>query len=385
MFFDAHRRRRSRASSPRSSTPPTASAHVLPLPRSDATRPTRARTPTEYKDVIASVYERWTTPGRQGVAPGRRPGHGPHGHLRPRLHQLPPRREPQHLAARRTATSFLKDGDETSRRLVLDGVDWSRTRAFTLGLTGVFINRKGREALGHRRGGRGVPQARAASSPRSSGSWSIRRRARAACGASPSRSRSTRAPTASTLPSCWSATKAATATPGTARPARSTEHVFTDNTKQLVGRPLRRSAPRAGRVLLQPQHRDREPAPGGHRPPASCDLFGQEIPGYMQGEMIFPEDAKSGSVEGMLDPTSLPQSGAAPGALIFPERLEPSRRASGESSSGIRARLARTLARTPGRLRRRSKRALPPRRARPSRRASSSSASTAWIPRSSSA
>ena len=47
-------------------------------------------------------------------------------------------------------------------------------------------------------------------------------------------------------------------------------------------------------------------------------LFGQEIPGYMQGEMIFPEDGSEGCTRGMLDPTSLPQSGAAPGALIFP-------------------------------------------------------------------
>jgi hypothetical protein len=48
-------------------------------------------------------------------------------------------------------------------------------------------------------------------------------------------------------------------------------------------------------------------------------LFGQEIPRYMQGESIFPEDGEEGAVRGMLDPTSLSQSGAAPGALVFPE------------------------------------------------------------------
>jgi len=47
-------------------------------------------------------------------------------------------------------------------------------------------------------------------------------------------------------------------------------------------------------------------------------LFGQEIPGYMQGRMLLPEKGETGAVEGMLDPASLPQSGAAPGALIFP-------------------------------------------------------------------
>jgi hypothetical protein len=38
----------------------------------------------------------------------------------------------------------------------------------------------------------------------------------------------------------------------------------------------------------------------------------------MQGQMIFPEDGSEGPVRGMLDPTSLAQSGAAPGARIFP-------------------------------------------------------------------
>lgn len=42
---------------------------------------------------------------------------------------------------------FLKEGSETSPDWFAK-VDWSRTKAFTLGLTGVFINRKGREAHG---------------------------------------------------------------------------------------------------------------------------------------------------------------------------------------------------------------------------------------------
>lgn len=41
----------------------------------------------------------------------------------------------------------LKDGAETSGDW-FEKVDWSRTKAFTLGLTGIFINRKGREAQG---------------------------------------------------------------------------------------------------------------------------------------------------------------------------------------------------------------------------------------------
>jgi predicted AlkP superfamily phosphohydrolase/phosphomutase len=42
---------------------------------------------------------------------------------------------------------FLKEGHETSGDWFAQ-VDWDRTRAFTLGLTGIFINRKGREAKG---------------------------------------------------------------------------------------------------------------------------------------------------------------------------------------------------------------------------------------------
>jgi hypothetical protein len=63
-------------------------------------------------------------------------------------------------------------------------------------------------------------------------------------------------------------------------------------------------------------------------PASVLRLFGQAIPGYMQGEMIFAERDARGDVAGMLDPASLAQSGAAPGALIFPE---PGRRASSGS------------------------------------------------------
>lgn len=42
---------------------------------------------------------------------------------------------------------FLKEGKEVSGDWFAD-VDWTRTKAFTLGLTGLFINRKGRERCG---------------------------------------------------------------------------------------------------------------------------------------------------------------------------------------------------------------------------------------------
>jgi predicted AlkP superfamily phosphohydrolase/phosphomutase len=47
---------------------------------------------------------------------------------------------------------FLKEGAETSGDW-FEKVDWSRTKAFTLGLTGLFVNRIGREREGVVRGG----------------------------------------------------------------------------------------------------------------------------------------------------------------------------------------------------------------------------------------
>src|SRR5258706_6307434 len=41
----------------------------------------------------------------------------------------------------------LKDGKRTGGDW-FDGVDWTKTKAFSMGLTGMFINRKGREKKG---------------------------------------------------------------------------------------------------------------------------------------------------------------------------------------------------------------------------------------------
>jgi predicted AlkP superfamily phosphohydrolase/phosphomutase len=48
--------------------------------------------------------------------------------------------------------------------------------------------------------------------------------------------------------------------------------------------------------------------------PSVMALFGHQAPAYMQGKDIFTGD----TVRGPLDPTTLSQSGSAPGALIFP-------------------------------------------------------------------
>ena len=43
---------------------------------------------------------------------------------------------------------YLKDENARTSGEFFDGIDWDRTRAFALGLTGVFINRRGREKSG---------------------------------------------------------------------------------------------------------------------------------------------------------------------------------------------------------------------------------------------
>lgn len=42
----------------------------------------------------------------------------------------------------------LKDGAESSNKIYLHDVDWSQTKAYAIGLAGIFINQKGREAKG---------------------------------------------------------------------------------------------------------------------------------------------------------------------------------------------------------------------------------------------
>ena len=84
---------------------------------------------------------------RPGLARGRAARHRLHGDQRPRLHELPPRREPQHLAARQRATSSSR----TAARRAATGSSTSTGRRrgrSRLGLTGLFVNRKGREKTG---------------------------------------------------------------------------------------------------------------------------------------------------------------------------------------------------------------------------------------------
>jgi hypothetical protein len=52
-------------------------------------------------------------------------------------------------------------------------------------------------------------------------------------------------------------------------------------------------------------------------------LFGQEPPAHMPGRFLFARPGEQAPVRGLLDPGSLGQSGAAPGARIFPNGSHP--------------------------------------------------------------
>ena len=92
----------------------------------------------------------------------------------------------------------LHDGRRDEEHLA--GVDWSRTRAFAIGLAGIYHQHQGQVCAGHRRPGRrGRPPPRGdrrAADRR----WSTRRTAPAPSSASTSPRSSTRARTGRTVP-----------------------------------------------------------------------------------------------------------------------------------------------------------------------------------------
>ncbi len=209
----------------------------------------------------------------------------------------------------------LRDGHVLSGDW-FEHVDWSRTRAFALGLTGLFINRKGREQSGIVEEGAEydalVAELRerlvALRDPEREGPV-IRRVVSAMAEMD--------GPERFDAPDLlvgyeggyrhsWEcATGAVTAT------------VFQDNTKSWSGdhcvdpdivpgvlfsnRPLATERPR----LID-------------MPTSILRLLGQKPPAHMVGGMIFPTSEQPAVARGWLDPATLDQSGAAPGALAVP-------------------------------------------------------------------
>jgi len=208
----------------------------------------------------------------------------------------------------------LKPGHTTSGDW-FEHIDWSQTRAFSLGLTGMFINRKGREQSGIVAEGEEYRALVAELSAKlealvdpETGRRAIRKvRATADTFEGPYR---LDAPDLligydGGYRNSWECATGAV-----------TPNVFTDNTKSWSGdhcvdpdivpgvffcnRKIASERPRLIDIPL-----------------SIVELFGQKRARHMQGEMIFGPDA---AVAGSFDADRLDQSGAAPGARVAREK-----------------------------------------------------------------
>ncbi len=219
----------------------------------------------------------------------------------------------------------LLDDEARTSGEYLDGIDWSRTRAFALGLTGLFINRKGRERSGIVQEGseyRKLVQELADKLGQlvdpQTGERCVRRVAVS--------QQFFRGPYRFDAPDLLIGWEGGYRHSWECATGQVTESVFSDNDRSWSGDHCVDPSIVPGVFLCNRAIASEQPRLIDV-PASVMRLFGQEIPRYMQGEMIFPEAGQEGSVAGMLDPTRLVQSGAAPGARVFPES---ERRASGQ-------------------------------------------------------
>jgi predicted AlkP superfamily phosphohydrolase/phosphomutase len=219
---------------------------------------------------------------------------------------------------------FLKDGAEPGD--YFEGVDWTRTKAFALGLTGLFINRKGREKSGvvaegaeYRHLVQELAQRLEGLVDPETGERCVRRVA-----VSP---QFFSGPYRHDAPDLLIGWEGGYRHSWECAVGRVTDSVFSDNTKSWSGDHCVDPSIVPG-VLLSNRALAKEEPRLIDIPASVMRLFGQPIPAYMQGEMVFPENGATGTVQGMLDPTTLAQSGAAPGARVFP--LPAVREASGK-------------------------------------------------------
>jgi predicted AlkP superfamily phosphohydrolase/phosphomutase len=212
---------------------------------------------------------------------------------------------------------YLKDENARTSGDFFDGIDWSRTRAFALGLTGVFINRKGREKSGIVEEGReyrALVQELAEKLGQlvdpDTGEGCVRRVAVS--------QQFFRGPYRFDAPDLLVGWEGGYRFSWECATGQVTEEVFSDNTRSWSGDHCVDPSIVPG-VLFCNRGLTCENPRLIDIPATILRLFGQAIPGYMQGKMLLPEGDETAGVTGMLDPTTLAQSGSAPDARIFPE------------------------------------------------------------------
>ena len=110
--------------------------------------PTHAEADPGHADRIRDVYAALDAALGRALDRARRPDAGDHGHERPRLRALQPRRSTSTPGCWTNGYLVLKDGVEPGDVELLAGVDWSRTRAYAIGINGLYLNLRGRERDG---------------------------------------------------------------------------------------------------------------------------------------------------------------------------------------------------------------------------------------------
>jgi len=204
----------------------------------------------------------------------------------------------------------LKPGHETSGDW-FEHIDWSKTRAFSLGLTGMFVNRKGREQSGIVSEG---PEYRALVAELSAklealvdpqtGERAIRK-VRAT-------NETFDGPYRLDAPDLLIGYEGGYRNSWECATGAVTASVFSDNTRSWSGDHCVDPDIVPGVFFCNRRITTEQPRLVDI-PLSIIELFGQKRAHYMQGEMIFAKDAR---VAGSFDPARLEQSGAAPGARI---------------------------------------------------------------------
>ncbi len=210
---------------------------------------------------------------------------------------------------------FLKEGCETSGDW-FENVDWSRTKAFSLGLTGMFINRKGREASGIVEEGAEydalvqelISKLKQMRDPKDDRKAIIDVFASADFYDGPYRFD---APDLiigydGGFRNSWDCATGSVPL-----------ETFSDNNKSWSGDHCVDPRIVPG-IFFSNMPINTETPNLLDMAPSVMTLFGQKPADYMQGSSIFATPGEQ-AFTGPLDPTTLSQSGSAPGALIFPE------------------------------------------------------------------
>jgi len=185
----------------------------------------------------------------------------------------------------------LQDGRRTGGDW-FEGVDWSRTRAFAMGLTGLFINRKGREARGIVKDGEELQRLkaeiadglRALTDPGRGGARAIREVFDTAA--------SFKGPYSYEAPDLLIGYDAGWRHSWDCAVGCTSEQVFSDNTKSWSGDHC--MDPRIVPGILFCNRPISAPEPTIlDLAPTVLDLFGVPAPGYMQGRSLFRENVQA--------------------------------------------------------------------------------------------